>query len=166
MVITQPEQLGEFELKALRSEILDAFADLESLICSFLKDARLSSKASHFGARVEAFKMIEGITRIAKANYSKRDRLAEDIAGLLPIRADIVHSRMRICVIDGFPAAIFVNSQNKSEAFPPRRILTADELGTMCSKILHIVAELGTLQRVSNPASSPPPPSPAAATAP
>ena len=162
-VITRSDLPEALEIKALRSDILDAFADLECLIYSFLKDSKIVSKAPHLGARLEAFKTIDGISRIAKANYTKRDRLADDISALLPIRADIVHSRIKTCVIDGASAARFVNSQNACVDYPPNRILMADELREICYRIKCIVAELGTLGRVTSPAPSLPPPSPAAA---
>lgn len=157
--ITADAQRPETQLKAARSELLDAFADLEAAICVFIKDAKLAPKAQHLGARIEAFKAIDGIPRIAKANYSTRDKLASEVAALLPVRADIVHSRMRPCLVDGAPAAKFINSMQELEDFPLCRILTVDELRTMASKVLRIVTQLSQLGRVSNPASLPPPPS-------
>ena len=165
-VIVSQEAISNLELAAARSAMLDAFGDLEARICKFLKDAKQAPKAQPLGAKVEAFKSLPSMPQIAKANMTKRDSLAEEIAALLPIRADVVHSRMTLHNIDGKQAAIFVNSQNRSDAYPPCRILTESDLCRITKEILHIVSELGNLGRVVNPASSPPPPSPGAAGAP
>lgn len=161
-VIVSEESVSNFELIVARSAMLDAFGDLEARICCFLKDAKQLPKSQPLRSKIEAFKSLPGMPQLAKANLAKRDTLADEISQLLPIRADVVHSRMTRHDIDGKQAAIFVNSQNRSDAYPPCRILTEGDMRRITKDVLRIVTELGNLGRVVNPASSPQPPSPGA----
>jgi hypothetical protein len=159
--ITIPCTLTEAEtdVALARSELLDAFSDLEARISGLLKVGKADVKCQHLGAKVELFRKLQGIS------HPKRDQLAGTTADLLPLRADIVHSRMQIRTIDGTATGIFVNSQNQNEVHPLCRLLTAEDLRQFIRKLAQLTDELGKLGRVS-PASSPPPPSPDAADGP
>lgn len=156
-------ELPRAELAQARSDVLDAFASLEAMVCKMLRAAEKQlPNAAQFSARLEAFKKLEGISQIAKANLQKRDRLVAEISALLPVRADIVHSRLKACQIDGLPAAIFVNSQNQSDSYPQCRILTLDAMRRMVEAILRYAKDISELGRVINPPSLPQQPSPGA----
>jgi|GEM_PF-1983463 hypothetical protein len=156
---SQFDQTARAELVDLRSQVLDAFSELEQAIAQLLKAAGQKPNGSHLGAKVEKFREIDGIPQMAKANHSKRDRLADQICDLFPVRADIVHSQMRVCRVDGVATANFINSQNASQSYPEGRLLTVEALTQIVSDARKIVSDIAQLGRVTQP-SSPPPPSP------
>lgn len=158
---THHDQTARAELVDARSQVLDAFSELEQTIARLLKRSEQKPHGPHFGARVEAFRKIEGIPEIAKANYPKRDRLADKICDLLPVRADIVHSCMKVYRIDAISTAHFINSQNANQSYPDGRLLTLDQLDEIAKAARLIVCEIAQLGRVIPP-SSPHPPSPGA----
>ena len=155
-------QSAESQLGLARSHFLDAFADVEAEIIRFLNQAGQFKSGTPFGSRIEAFRKLEGISRIAKANHTKRDKVADEIAALRPVRADIVHSRMQVRLMDNTAYALFVNAQNRHESYPSCRILNLADLETITRKLSEYLMDLNNLGRV-NPPSSPQPPLPGAA---
>ncbi len=153
------------ELLLARSDFLDAFADLEIAVTRILRSCGTVTKGEPFSQKVKAFKTAEKTTLIAKSNHAMRDQIADEIFGLLQIRADIVHSRMTIRIIDGKVAASFLNVQEAGALFPPCRILIHSEIKQLIEMTNRLTQRIRALNRAS-PASSPPPPSPGAAGAP
>jgi hypothetical protein len=150
------------ELVLARSDFLDAFAGLESAVCKVLRSAGQNPKGEPFSQRVKAFKSTEKTTLIAKQNHPKRDQIADEIAALLQLRADIVHSRMNLQTIDGELCACFINVQEAGTLYPPQRILKLEDLKKLGRMALRLEERIAQLGRV-NPPSSPPPPLPGAA---
>lgn len=154
--------LASVELVLARSDFLDAFAALEEAVAKVLRSAGQSLKGEPFSQRVKAFRTAEKTTLIAKQNLPKRDHIADEIQGLLQLRADVVHSRMELTSIDGTLCASFINVQEMGGLFPTRRILALDDLKQISQMALRLADRISQLNKV-NPASSPPPPSPGAA---
>jgi len=166
--ITPPRTLSqaEAEVALARSDLLDAFSDLEARVTRFIAQGKLGTKGQHFGAKMLLFGNLEGIGLIAKTNYAKRDQLADKIISLLPLRADIVHSHMKLAKVDGIVTGVFVNSQCSDEAHPPCRLMTANDLRQFTRNLSKLAGELDNLKRAISLASSPPQPSPGAKGAP
>jgi hypothetical protein len=150
-----------------RSDVLDAFADLESYVSAMLRLAGKSvSKGQCLGQRMQVLRGLEASSQLAKSNFAMRDRIVDEISDLLPVRADIVHSRMGECSIDGQKAAVFMNSHDSAEPFPMPRFMTIADLKRLAAIIQKQTEKLKTLNRNPNQPSSPPPPLPGAATGP
>ena len=165
-VIHTEKSLATLEWLQARNDILDAFADLETRIAFILKRAKnLPPKGQCLGQRLEIFRTVKANSEIAAANLARRDTLVNSIAELLPVRADIVHSRMKIHLIDGSPVGIFVNSHDANEKFPQNRLLTLAEMRCLVNSVQELTESLSKLSK-PNPPSSPPPPSPGAAAGP
>ena len=158
-------QTADAELGYVRSQVLDAFSEIELAIARLLIAAGNQPKGPHLGSMVEAFRKIEGIPGVAKANHPKRDDLANKICELLPVRADIVHSQMKVCRVDGVASAQFVNSQNASQSYPECRLLSVKHMIDIANAARTIASGIAQLNRI-NPPSSPPLPSPGAAAVP
>ena len=160
--ITDPATCGATEMLIVRNDFLDAFADLESAVVRVLRSCGVPAKGEPLSHKLKAFRTAEKTPLIAKSNLSQRDQIADDIAALLPIRADVVHSRMQLCTIDGQTAAIFVNGQESGLLFPPARVLNLSDMRQLVAMTHRLVERIAGLKRI-NPASSPLPPSPDAA---
>lgn len=158
MKYSSEHDINTAQFQQLRSEFLDAFAELESFIAVLLDHAGKAAPAQHLGCRLKEFREIEPNSRLAKENLKRRDQLAGKISALLPLRADIVHSTMRVCIIDGEPSAIFVNAQNLAESNPPCRVMSQADLTRLLKQVEDLTAQLRTLNRSPNPPSSQPRP--------
>lgn len=160
--ITLKEALDGKVLHIARSEFLDAFAELELVVLKILKSSGATAKGEPFSQKVKSFRSVNKTSLIAKANFPQRDILADDICTLLRIRADIVHSRMTICEINGVLAASFINVNEAGTPYPATRILDQSQLKQLTAEATRLVRRIGQLNK-TNPASSPQPPSPDAA---
>lgn len=155
---TGPQQdLNEVELYLLRNDFLDACADLETAVCRVLRSCGDARSTEPFGHRVQAFRKAEKTNLIAKANYGQRDQIADAIAALLPVRADIVHSAMKLSTVDGQAMALFTNARAASDDYPLVRMLKAADFRELIRRVASLTARTAGLGRIS-PASSPPPP--------
>jgi len=154
------------QFQQLRSKFLDAFADLESFIAVMMNHAGKAVPAQHLGCRLNEFRKIEPNSRLARENLDRRNQLADKISALLPLRADIVHSTMRVSIIDGEPSAIFINAQNLAERSPPCRVMSQADITQLQEQVRDLTAQLRTLNRSPSPASLQPRPLPDAASAP
>lgn len=150
------------DIYLLRNEFLDAFAELETAVFRVLHSCAKPATSEPFSQRVKAFRTAEKTGLIAKANLSQRDQIADGIVNLLTVRADIVHSVMKISNVDGCDTAIFVNAREASADFPLARSLTVNDLRDLIQKVKQLNNQIANLRSV-NPPSSQPPPSPGAA---
>jgi len=158
--ILESQQTLDFAI--LRNDFLDAFSDLETEVTRILSSCGISASNEAFGLRLQKFREVSKTSLIANTNYGTRDRVADDIAKLLSLRADIIHSRMLVRLIASEPSARFVNSQDAHSKHPPGRELSLAEMRTLVSTVCNLADQIKDLRRKANPASSPPPPSPAA----
>lgn len=146
-----------------RCGVLDHFARLESDIARVLLSCGKAPSGEPFGQRLKAFRTADKTPLIAKTNLPLRDQIADSIAELLPIRADVVHAEMRLGTLQGKPVAIFVNAQHVNDMLPLARVISLDDFAAIKRKIIAIREKIVTLGRKISPASSPPPPLPGAA---
>ncbi|MDE2411567.1 MAG: hypothetical protein KGM18_07310 [Sphingomonadales bacterium] len=155
-------ELDRIEFLIARNDFIDAFADLEVAVCRVLRSTGQNPKSEPFGQRVKTFREAEKTHLIAKANYGARNQIADEIFAILPVRADIVHSRMNTHRIDGQLAAVLTNVQDAGAEFPTARILTLAQFKQLVSRITQFTQRIAALGKI-NPASLPQPPSPGAA---
>lgn len=149
-------QTASAELAQARSDLLDAFADIEAKIARMVKAA---SGSAHLSARITLFRKLEPCSSLSKTNLPKRDKMADELESLLPLRADIVHSRLETVMIGGSVAAKFVNAQHRHEDHPPCRLLFLADIRKLTTKVHAIHKDLSNLNRPINSPSSPLPPS-------
>ncbi|WP_296676163.1 hypothetical protein [Novosphingobium sp.] len=161
------ESTALIEFALARNDFLDHFADVEGAICKILqKNGTPQINKEPFGNRLKAFREVQNTTLVAKCRISQRNQLADSLAKILPLRADIVHSRMHIAQLDGMPVALFVNSLLTHDPDAPARILSLQRIKQLSAKLVNHAKTLDLLRKPINPASSPPPPSPGVAVGP
>lgn len=153
------------DLALMRSSFLDEFAQLETSVCRILCSCGAPASGEPFSQRLREFRKAEKTPLIAKANLNKRDQIAEAIAALLAIRADIVHSSMKVCIVEGQTTAMFTNAKEASMDYPPVRLLSTAQFRELIYKVQCINNGIAGLGRV-NPASSPQPALPSATNGP
>lgn len=156
--LSRSTTLVDFSLA--RSDFLDSFADLEAAIWVKLEKSGMSPIAREpFGNRLKAFRELPSGSQIAKCRINQRNQLADAVAKILPIRADLVHGRMRIAILDGEAVAMFTNATLAGDEDAPVRILTLARMRSISERLQRHTQTVGLLSKPVNPPSSPPPPS-------
>lgn len=147
----------ELELSLLRSAFVDAFARLETSICKILASCGAMPSNEPFKQRLKDFQKAEKTHLIAKSNYTKRDQIAVAVDALLSVRADIVHSEMRIANVNGEPTAFFVNAKDAAAEYPCTRLLSLNQFKELIYKTKCPESRVVDLSRVNPPSSQPQP---------
>lgn len=154
--------IDRLDMALLRSSFLDEFAQIEASIGRILCSSGVVQSGEPFSQRLKEFRKVEKTPMIAKANLNQRDPIADSIAAILTTRADIVHSSMRIGVVDGQSTAMFTNAKESITDYPCSRLLSTTAFRELIYTAQCINKRIAALGRV-NPASVPQPPSPDAA---
>lgn len=152
---------NEHDFALARCAFLDRFADIEALICRILsQDGSLPASREPFGNRLKIFAQVSKPNLIAKCRIGHRNSIVDAISKILPIRADLVHSRMHVAKLDSVPVALFINSQLAHDPDAPARILSLERIKQLTASLDKQAKAIETLKKPVNQASSPPPPSP------
>ena len=154
------------EFMIARNGVLDAFSTLESEISRFIGGGgKAATRNLALGQKLEAFRKVKANPQAATANLPKVEKIADSIACILPIRADIVHSQMKLKNLDGTQVAVFANSVEATEPYPLVRILELKQLMSVGQTALMLTGRIKQLgqKEGANPVSSLPPPLPGAA---
>lgn len=147
------------EAHVLRSRLLDAFADAEAIVEEIARKAKPGSDSASLSQRIQCARTLAPNPQLSKANHKALADQLNQLAGLLAIRADIVHARLQFGQIDGAPAIIFRNARNVSQDHASVRMYRADEFRQLTQDVEKIARQLRAL--ISRPL--PPRPVPDAA---
>ena len=147
-----------------RSKCVDAFADVEQAVIVLLRacDAKFGNEP--FSAKVQKLRSVAPSCRISKAAVSRMPALLGRCAEIAALRNDIVHSKLKIAIVDDEHKACFVNLREDDKSSQSARMMTLEGLREVSAQMVELANDLRAL--LANPASSPPPPSPVAAAAP
>lgn len=100
----------------LRSELVDRFARLETAVCECIaKHSALDPHKKLFTQRLEEFAGLALSCEPLKEKKEALAQLAAECVALLPIRASIVHSVMKIEEREGEPVALFQNATDAAQ---------------------------------------------------
>lgn len=151
---------GKATLVVARSDFIDAFAELEEIVSRILRSAGHAPKGEPFCQRIKTFRGLDKTPLIAKQNFGARNQLADAILALLPVRADIVHSRLDVRTIDGVAAAMLTNAHESGTEYPTCRVLTATQFHELTARIVRYTQRIAALGKTkpetpSAPVSSP-----------
>ena len=147
-----------------RSRFLDAFADVEQATIRLCARLAIKPGVLTFGQRIEELRKIKANPQLSKPRVAEIVGMAERLGKLNELRADIVHSHMRVAPIDGQTQACFINSRNCGQEFQSARLLTLEQFGKLITELANSALQVAKLG--PNPPASPPPPSPGGATDP
>lgn len=168
MSIATHNQFGERPISAAdqghiwRSRLLDAFADLESNVIKLLAKGKgpFLPASAPLGQKIEALKELDMNQPLPKNCKPKLAAICAEIMPMLEVRANIVHAKLVMCDGDGIQYAKFCNTMNCDKPYPEIRMLSGDDFDAF-NKSIHRMSN--QLRQILNPPSSPPQPSPDAA---
>jgi hypothetical protein len=58
------------------------------------------------------------------------------------VRADIVHARLKLVVVEGVNHALFLNTASDADLYPACRLLTLDHLRDLTRRVEELAGEL------------------------
>jgi hypothetical protein len=127
----------------VRSEILDAFADVEQSLLTYISNNTQNNMCvtAPLGHKIEVAKKVPAGPNRSKELKAKADQELSELAQILPLRASIVHSHMELAVTTSSQfIAIFKNTKDVDSNSPEALIFHLSELE-------HFVSKLKTLQK-------------------
>jgi len=147
-----------------RSKCVDAFADLEAEVAALLVASNIEPGKASFGLQLGKLAKVKASPKLSKAKLAMLTELVARRQSLNAVRNDVVHARLKLTFIDDQPTACFVNPYQQTDSGRVARLLDLAEMRVLTKQVSELAESLRNLQ--SNPASSPPQPSPGAAGAP
>ena len=144
-----------------RSKCVDAFADVEQAVIVLLRacDAKVGNEP--FSAKIQKLSNVAPSSRISKAAVAKMPAVLVRCFEIATLRNDIVHSKLKIVIVDDEHKACFINLREDDKSTQSARMMTLEGLREVSTQMLELANDVRTL--LANPPSSPPPPSPGGA---
>ena len=127
-----------------RSRCVDAFALAEAHIAAILTRGGEKCSSEPLGAKLEHLRKLKTSPNYSAANKKRVDELLVAISALLPVRADIVHSRLVLVEIEGVKHAQFLNAVESAQPFPTVRLLTFDQMRDLTRRVDELAGKLKT----------------------
>lgn len=144
-----------------RSKCVDAFADVEQAVILILRICGAKVGGEPFGAKIQKLRDVAPSPKISRAAVAKMPEVIERCAEIANLRNDIVHSKLKIAILDDEHKACFVNLREDDKSSQTARIMSLAGLREVAGQMTALANDLRLL--IANPPSSPPPPSPGAA---
>jgi hypothetical protein len=138
-----------------RSEFLDAFARMESIISRTIasSDPQFDPRVP-FGSKLKALGQLKASNHLSKKAIDRFAALPTDIATLTKIRNDLGHGQMSILHRNNEALAAFQNAADYAIDFPQYTLLSNEDFIKGRKRLLQVANELKML---SNPSPSPDP---------
>jgi hypothetical protein len=127
----------------LRSDLLDIFADIERILLTYISKTKEKNfcTTAPLGQKIEAAKRVPADSLRSNKLKAKADEELSKLAELLPLRADIVHSRMELAVTTSSQfLAIFRNIKDATVNHPEALVFDYIDF----EKFVHGVRDLET----------------------
>ncbi len=142
----------------MRSEMLDSFAGIEQTLLTYVRKHNQKSFCitAPLGHKIEAAKKVPAGPRRSKELKAKADNELSKLAELLPLRADMVHSRMEIAVTTSSQfLAIFKNAKDVSTLHPEALVFDNNELKNFVLRVTALEKSLAKSLTAQNPQPKP-----------
>jgi hypothetical protein len=94
-----------------------------------------------FGVKAGALLKVKASSVYPAATKKKVDEALTIVLELLPVRADIVHARMKLVVAEGVNYAQFANAAMAMIPYAPCRLLTLDHLRDLTRRVEELAGE-------------------------
>ena len=149
-------QLGSFH--RLRSELLDSFADIEKSLIVYVSKSKPKGfcVTAPLGHKIEAAKQVPAGPQRSKDLKVKADQELAKLAELLPLRADIVHSRMEVAVTSSSDLiAIFRNAKDERLDHPEALVFNHNDLARFVGRTKAMGQSLSKALTAQNAAPEP-----------
>ena len=115
------------ELQAARSDLLDAFVEIETALRQVETELNLKPSNASLGQR---------IGRIQKASPdADLAKVLAQIAALNEVRTEVVHRSMSVVAIHGTAKALFIDQSERDHVAPTARLISIDQFTRMSEKL-------------------------------
>lgn len=160
-----PTQLTDVttEFHLARSRCIDSFARAESAVAALLRAQGMAVNGEPFSQKLGTLAKLEPSPTNSKAWKAAVDAAGQQLAELLPVRADIVHAPLTLVTLQGVRRACFFNPRDGQKYGQCARVFSTEDFKNLVKRVDAIVRKMA---KPVNPASSPRPPSPGAEGAP
>ena len=153
-----------------RSRCVDAFATVELVVNYLLAISGTKCGGEPLGQRIVNLREAKPSSGYSKARKKTVDEALKLLDAWLPLRADLVHGRLQLAELDGEVHACFANARQAALPGKQLRMFELADLRMATQRVTAIATKLQSEPKAAeppiNPASSPPPPSRAAADGP
>lgn len=127
-----------------RSQCIDAFAAIEACIAIILTQGGEKCSGEPLGAKLESLRKLKPNPRYSTEQKKIVDDVLTEISSLLPVRADVVHGRLELVLIDGANHVRFTNAVEAAKPFPVTRLLTFEQLRRLTTQAEGLARKLGS----------------------
>ena len=142
----------------LRSDMLDSFADIEQTLSNYVVSNHQKGFCSTapLGHKIEAAKKVPAGPRRSKSLKSNADAELSKLSELLPLRADMVHSRMELAVTSTSQfVAIFRNTKDLAIRHPEALVFNIKEFELFVLNVSTLGKSLSKALTAQNPQPKP-----------
>ena len=142
----------------MRSEMLDSFADIERTLLLYVLNNNQKGfcVTAPLGHKIEAAKKVPAGPRRSKELKLKADAELSKLSDLLPLRADMVHSRMEVAVTTASNfIAIFRNTKDVASNHPEALVYDFNELQRFIFRVKALEKSLTKALMAQNPPPKP-----------
>jgi hypothetical protein len=142
----------------MRSDMLDSFADIEQTLMVYV--AQTNQKGfcitAPLGHKIDAAKKVPAGPRRSKELKAKADAELSKLADLLPVRADMVHSRMELAITTSSQfLAIFKNANDVTSIHPDALVFNNNEFERFVAELRSLAKTLAKALAAQNPQPKP-----------
>lgn len=131
-------------LHTWRSKAIDGFARAEFAIDHLLRKTSLPAKGDLLSAKIDRLRKAKLTAYLTFERKNQVDALLIELAGLLPIRNDIVHAPMNIVKTGEVPYANFANPNLHCEYSRISRDISLPRFQALATKVARLAEKLET----------------------
>lgn len=129
---------------AARSDWLNAFADLELEISKCTARRCAGKNKKNLSQRLDDLAALEPGPDLSCRDHARLADLVAQCRQLMLLRGTIVHSHMRVSLIDNVPIALFSNVAGEARK-PLRHVaMTEDQIASSTQVLLQVASDLRT----------------------
>lgn len=134
-----------WQIRVLRSKIVDSFALAERSLCSVASDLGLQFKNELIGQRIERVRNVPANPRYSKERRARLHAALDEFEAILPIRNFIVHSHLQeIRLDDGSCYACFKSLREVTPPSPDLLVLSQKQMELTDQNALKVASDLKT----------------------
>ena len=131
-------------LGAARSNWLDAFADLELGISKCLARHCGGKNKNNLSQRLDHLAALQSSADLSCLDQGRLGGIVSHCRRLALLRGTLVHSHMRVCIIDHVAIALFSNVAGEGTKSPRHVAMTLEQIERSTQNLRALAADLGT----------------------
>ena len=138
--------------------MLDSFADIEQTLLTYVSQTNQKGfcVTAPLGHKIDAAKKVPAGPRRSKELKAKADAELSKLAELLPVRADMVHSRMEVAITTSSQfLAIFKNAKDVTSNQADALVFNNNEFERFVSDVRLLAKTLAKALSAQNPQPKP-----------